>query len=365
VKRDLFIKLIKELNDNDFNNMISSVVQPNELKKIMDLTEGQIKDFLNTDNNELKVVKLYLYLKKEQLSSDVKEILEKNLRNQNSNIYFALGVIEKFKSLGRNDVIDFIKVIELSDKTYQGMYASVVARDENVLQREDAIEFVKAILNSKWYYQAEYASVVATNPKVLKLDNAIEFVDRITKASSIYASRYASEITTDNNLLQKESAIDIIEIITSTKEHYQAYISSKISTNVNLLAHRDIKEIVKLVATAKGKYQAEQVHELLKNKYILSTSDLLENIRLLTTAKTEEEAQKIKMEVLYSANNSLVNKSLNSNISFEEKTIKELIINNDFDNLIESLELYRDDDITLTTKVKVKIKNNKKQDIAH
>ena len=361
MKKDVFIKLIKELNDKAFNDMINLVILPDELEKIINLTDKEVEDILNTSCPQLKATKLYLYLKQENLSDEVKKILEKNVKTDNNNIYYTLGVIEKFNYLNREDIIDFIKVLELSDKDYQAKYASIVASDDNVLKRSDAIEFVKLVANSKWYYQAEYASQIATNEEILKLDNALEFVKKITKSQSIYSAKYASKVIVDNNLLKKDDAIDFIEIITASKNHYQALAASELSVRPSILERDDAKEIIQLVATSKEKYQTECAYDLLKNKKALTCDNLLHHIRLITTAQDEKKAQKIKIDILCSTNNNhLIDDPLNDNTSIEEKSIKDFLTNSDFDNLIETLELYSEEDITPSTKLKVKIKNNRK-----
>ena len=89
------------------------------IEKSLDLTDVEMSGFLDIKSSEAKIAKLYLYLKKDQLSKDIIEILETNIENDNINVYYVLSIIDTFNLIGREDAIDFVKVVATAEKDYQ------------------------------------------------------------------------------------------------------------------------------------------------------------------------------------------------------------------------------------------------------
>lgn len=169
-----------------------------KISEILTLTDEQIEDILYSKDVELKISKLYFYLNKESF-------LEASLKFSNSNVYYAINVLEKVNNYDEVMVLDIGQVIVLAENKEIAKITSQVAIEINELQIEDAIEFVKLIANANKNYQAEHASNVAADCDVLRRKNVSDLMTEATFNYLIECLNESNEteITKDTKIIVK------------------------------------------------------------------------------------------------------------------------------------------------------------------
>ena len=386
MNRDLFIKLIKELKNKNLINLIGQVIPKHELDKIVLLTKEEVNDILSIRGKDSKLIasKFYLYLKKDELSSDIKKIIEENIKKENVNVYYALSVI----NITGN--IDMFNLVIATKEDYQAKYSMAIATNKDVLKRKDAISFVEIASYAKTHEQAQSICSVATNTKVLeRKDKALSLVKMVMLVEDCSKLKYITKLATNSLILKKENTFEYVEVLLKTNDSMVSNVGevalderilareeslefmktvasiedpligeyvSKLSKSKVLLKRKNAIEFIKLVATSKEIYQAKYAYDILTNYKGISNKNILENIRLLVNTDIEIEAFRIRNNILKSLDYG--ENTMHNSTAIEEKNVGELIIDGDFTRLIEGVSnTSRYDDITKTTKVKVKRKN--------
>lgn len=297
MKKDLFIKLLKEFRAYCSNKEVSKLFHSQETlgyESLLKLTDGQVQDVLNTWDTLSKIPKLYLYLYGDNMDSSLKGMLNTCIFTDDvigtNNTYYVLPLIESFKKSNRDDIHDFAMLLMNSLKREQTKCASEVASDLKVLQRHDAFEIVKTVINAEEEHQAFGAKSVATNPIILKRDDALEFVEVVSKAKC--NANYAAGVATSPNVLERDNAIEFVKIVANTKYPYQGQYAGYVANDEKVLRHKDALEIVKAVANAKELFQVKWAWGAINDDLgTIWNKDALKVINFITSAKEEYQAE--------------------------------------------------------------------------
>lgn len=260
--KDLFLCFKEQLQQNGFASKIEDLLLCNHnniTNENIKVSDEELKDIIDTRDIKLKVSKFYLYSKRYELSDDIREEIEKQIEKDNVNVYYALGVIERYYALGRNDAINFVRAISNSKFEYQARCAKEVALEQSIYTRDDAIKFVEVIANTKEFFQAEYAKETALDINVLKNNKAVTLVSLVASAPFEYQSKYAYFTATNLKVLKRNDAVNLVRTISNSLKSYQAKYASFVATDENVLQRNDTLEIISDVASARDEMDAKKM----------------------------------------------------------------------------------------------------------
>ena len=178
--------LIEELSD------IMEISNDEVLDKLLNLTDEEVIEILNTKNYYLQIALIYLVFMKDSLTEEVINFLEENINKGNSGVYYTLRTIHSFMKENRlNEVLKFIELSMSAQKDYQIKYANIVARCEFTNKREDALEFLKIIINTEEGFQAKWVIDTILHQYIYNNKDVLEMqVLRVFMADYIHPESY-------------------------------------------------------------------------------------------------------------------------------------------------------------------------------
>jgi len=277
---------MNKLTSDEFLNILDilkdlSKITNKPIEKIIDeilkLSDDKIREIIKIDNPCHKEIKIYMYLKKNELPQEVKELLNKSIEEKNYKINDILKVIEK--------------LIKENRKT-------------------EIVKYINAISDAKSVNSASWAENIILDPKTYAVENRTLFVETIANAQSNIKAEYGSMAARNENILSHEDALEIVDAIVNTKEDYQSIYAYHVARREDVLKRNDALCLVKSIALTKNIYEAEYIYNLIRNEELITREDLLLLISSIKKAKTKDEIKEIYMEIItkYTENTPILTK---------------------------------------------------------
>ena len=162
MRKDLFLKLFRKLMNNktlleDINNHITNEELVG-MDTLFTLTDKELEDILNSDNDKKIYAKIYLYLNVNKIPSSIRDLFYDNVEVIPEQVYYAISALQSVKDdMEVQDIVEISKSIILSKSKKQAEYASLVANFLSGKSLDNKVEIINLIANAEDNYQAQQA----------------------------------------------------------------------------------------------------------------------------------------------------------------------------------------------------------------